>query len=248
MNDSENTLIAHLDALRRTLIRCVAVTAILYPAGYLISPHVINLLVQWCFPESVGKLHYFAPMEVFWVQLKLALILALALAYPWNALQLWHFLLPALYDGERRALGWWIVFSSVLFFGGVAFCTGVILPMLMNFSGGFATPELQPILGLANFLNLAGWLMLAFGVMFQAPIVVLSAVRFGVISTESLKKKRPYIMTAILILAAILTPPDIVSQVMLAVPTWLLFELGLWLAGRFEVASSGTAKEITPEP
>ncbi|MBS1369247.1 MAG: twin-arginine translocase subunit TatC [Lentisphaeria bacterium] len=234
MNDSENTLIAHLDALRRTLIRCVAATAILYPAGYLISPYVITALVQWSFPESVGKLHYFAPMEVFWVQLKLALILALVLAYPWNVLQVWRFLLPALYDGERRVLGWWIVFSSVLFFGGVAFCTGVILPMLMSFSGGFATPELQPILGLANFLNLAGWLMLAFGLMFQSPIAVLLAVRFGVISSASLKKKRPYIMTAILIVAAILTPPDIVSQVMLAVPTWLLFELGLLLSGKME--------------
>ena len=234
MNDSENTLIAHLDALRRTLLRCVTVTALLYPVGYLASPYVINALVQWSFPESAGKLHYFAPMEVFWVQLKLALILALALAYPWNMLQLWRFLLPALYDEERRVLGWWIVFSSILFFGGVAFCTGVILPMLMNFSGGFATPELQPILGLANFLNLAGWLMLAFGVMFQAPIAVLLAVRFGAISTESLKRKRPYVMTAILILAAILTPPDIVSQVALAIPTWLLFELGLFLAGQMK--------------
>jgi len=233
-HDSENTLVSHLDALRRTLLRCVAVTAALYPAGYLISPYVITALVQWCFPESVGKLHYFTPMEVFFVQLKLALILALALAYPWNIFQVWRFLLPALYKEERGALGWWIVFSSVLFFGGVAFCVGLILPMLMNFSGGFATPELQPILGLANFLQLAGWLMLAFGVMFQSPVVVLLAVRFGVISTESLKKKRPYIMTAILIVAAILTPPDIVSQVMLAVPTWLLFELGLFLAGRIE--------------
>ena len=78
MNDSENTLIAHLDALRRTLLRCVTVTALLYPVGYLASPYVINALVQWCFPESAGKLHYFAPMEVFWVQLKLALMLALA--------------------------------------------------------------------------------------------------------------------------------------------------------------------------
>lgn len=234
MNDSENTLIAHLDALRRTLLRCVTVTALLYPVGYLASPYVIDALVQWSFPESAGKLHYFAPMEVFWVQLKLALILALALAYPWNMLQLWRFLLPALYAGERRVLGWWIVFSSVLFFSGVAFCTGVILPMLMNFSGGFATPELQPILGLANFLNLAGWLMLAFGVMFQAPIAVLLAVRFDAISTESLKRKRPYVMTAILILAAILTPPDIVSQVALAIPTWLLFELGLFLAGQMK--------------
>lgn len=103
MNDSENTLIAHLDALRRTLLRCVTVTALLYPVGYLASPYVINALVQWCFPESAGKLHYFAPMEVFWVQLKLALILALALAYPWNMLQLWA--LPAPRALRRGAEG-----------------------------------------------------------------------------------------------------------------------------------------------
>ena len=189
----------------------------------------ISVIQNGAFKIAVKNTAVFSALSV-----PLAVILALALAYPWNMLQLWRFLLPALYDGERRVLGWWIVFSSVLFFGGVAFCTGVILPMLMNFSGGFATPELQPILGLANFLNLAGWLMLAFGVMFQAPIAVLLAVRFGAISTESLKRKRPYVMTAILILAAILTPPDIVSQVALAIPTWLLFELGLFLAGQMK--------------
>ena len=190
------------------------------------------MVMKWC-----GATDAFVRWPFFLEGMMLGIfgaILALALAYPWNMLQLWRFLLPALYDGERRVLGWWIVFSSVLFFGGVAFCTGVILPMLMSFSGGFATPELQPILGLANFLNLAGWLMLAFGVMFQAPIAVLLAVRFGAISTESLKRKRPYVMTAILILAAILTPPDIVSQVALAIPTWLLFELGLFLAGQMK--------------
>ena len=234
MSENENTLISHLEALRRTLIACVAVTALAYPVGFFVSPYVINFLVQWSFPESIGKLHYFAPMEVFWMQLKLALILALGIAYPWNVWQLWRFLLPALYKGERRVLGCWVVFATVLFLGGVAFCIGVILPLLMNFSGGFATPELQPILGLANFLNLAGWLMLSFGVMFQSPILVLLAVRFGVISVETMAKKRPYIMTVILIVAAILTPPDVVSQIMLAVPTWLLFELGLFLAKRME--------------
>ena len=232
--DTENTFIAHLTALRNTLLRCIAGTVLLYPIGYLLSPYAISFLVQWSFPETAGKLHYFAPMEFFWVQLKLALILALVMAYPWNILQIWRFLLPALYKEERHAFGWWLIFSSVLFFGGATFCVGLILPMLMNFSGGFATPELQPMLGLSNFLNLAGWLMLAFGVMFQTPIAVLLAVRFGIITTESLRKKRPYVMTVILIAAAILTPPDVISQIMLALPTWLLFELGLLLSSKIE--------------
>lgn len=237
-NDHEETLASHLEALRGALLRCAAATAVLYPVGYLASPYLINALVRWCVPESAGTLHYFAPMEVLWVRLRLALIAALLDAYPWNILQLWRFLLPALYKRERKALGCCIVSSSLLFFCGAAFSIGLILPLMMNFSGGFATAELRPSIGLANFLNLAGWLTLAFGVMFQSPIIVLLAVRFGVISCGSLRRKRPYIATAILIAAAILTPPDIVSQLMLAIPTWLLFELGLIIAGRIEARES----------
>ncbi|MDD3885953.1 MAG: twin-arginine translocase subunit TatC [Victivallaceae bacterium] len=231
---SQETLIYHLEALRRAVLAIVIATAVLYPVGYWLAPEIIGWLVRWCFPSGMGVLHYFSPMEVFWVHLKLGLILALAMAYPWNIWQLWRFLLPALYRGERRALGWWIVFSSVLFFGGIAFCVGVILPMLMNFSVGFASPELQPMLGLAQFLELAGWLMLAFGVMFQSPVLVLLAVRFGLVSTSSLRHQRPYVMLGILVVSAVLTPPDVVSQVMLAIPTWLLFETGLFLAKRIE--------------
>ncbi len=232
--DSENTLISHLEALRSALLKIFAVTALLYPAAYLLTPCAIRELIRWCVPESMGKLHYFSPMEVFFVQLKLALILALVLAYPWNIMQVWKFLAPALYPKERKTFVGWIAFSSVLFLGGAAFCIALILPMLMRFSGGFATVELQPVLGLANFLSLAGWLTLSFGVMFQAPAAVLIAVKLGVISTASLRQKRPYVMTVILIIAAILTPPDVVSQLMLAVPTWLLFELGLFIAKRIE--------------
>ncbi len=234
MKREEDTLISHLNALRRTLISCLVFTGLLYPFGYWAAPHAIAALVRWCFPEGAGSLHYFAPMEVFWVQLKLAFVLALAGAYPWNILQIWRFLLPALYSNERRALGAWIIFSSVLFFAGVAFCIFAILPLLMNFAASFAASEIQPVFGLEHFLGLAGWLMLAFGIMFQAPIVVLLAVRFRLLSCSTLRRQRPYVMTVILIVAAVLTPPDIVSQVALALPTWLLFELGLFLADRIE--------------
>ncbi len=234
VNDKEQTLIDHLEALRWALLRCVAATVLCFPAGYWFAPCVISFLVRHSFPEGMGELHYFAPMEVFMVQLKLGLILALAVAYPWNVLQLWRFLLPALYASERRALGWWIVFSSLLFFGGIAFCALLILPLLMGFSASFATPELQPMLRLADFLSLAGWLMFAFGVVFQAPAVVMLAVRFGFITVAGLRRKRPYIMTVILVVAAILTPPDVVSQAMMALPCWLLFELGVLIAARLE--------------
>lgn len=239
------TLISHLEALRKCLLRIFAAVALLFPVCFYLSPYVIEQIVSWCCPPEIGPLHYFTPLEVFFVQLKLALILALAAAYPWNVLQIWGFLLPALYRKERKALGWWIFFSSALFFAGIAFCLGLILPMLMRFSGSFATPGLQPVLGLAGFLGLAGWLMLAFGIMFQSPVVVLILVRLGLISVDSLRKKRPYVMVAILVIAALLTPPDIVSQILLAVPTWLLFELGLYAAGKMTPSED---KEEEPEP
>lgn len=232
-----SSLLSHIEALRRALLWIIGVTAALYPVAYMAAPHAIRWLVHWSFPPEMGSLHYFSPMEVFWVQLKLAFILSLALAYPWNIWQIWRFMLPALYANERRALGWWILFSSVLFFGGMAFCIGLILPLLMRFASGFASAELRPMLGLASFLSLAGWLMLAFGLMFQMPVVVLLAVRFGVIGADSLAAKRPYVIVVILFAAAILTPPDVVSQVMLGLPSWLLFELGLLLARIMEKKS-----------
>ncbi len=234
MNDRDEPLAAHLEALRSTLIACIVAIVLLCPFSYWASPYVIDYLIRHCIPENVGNLHYFAPMEVFWTQLNLSLILALLLSYPWNIFQVWKFLLPALYKEEAKALKIWLFSSSILFAGGVAFCIYFILPILMGFSGSFSTEGIKPIIGLQNFLSLAGWLMLAFGLMFQAPIVVLLAVRFGLTTSASLREKRPYAIVAILFFAALLTPPDVVSQVLLAVPTWLLFELGLVLAKKIE--------------
>ena len=104
----------------------------------------------------------------------------------------------------------------------------------MNFSASFSTAQLQPTLGLENFITLSAAMILAFGLMFQFPLVVLICVKFGLVSVNTLKNARPYIIVGILILAAIFTPPDIVSQLMLGVPTWLLFEAGLLAASVIE--------------
>ena len=234
MNDRDEPLIEHLEALRNTLIACIIATALLCPFSYWASPYVINFLIKQCIPANVGSLHYFAPMEVFWTQLNLSLILAMFLAYPWNMWQIWKFLLPALYKEEIKALKFWLFSSSILFICGVAFCVYFIMPIIMGFSGSFSTDGIKPIIGLQNFLGLAGWLMLAFGLMFQAPIIVLLAVRFGLTTSEALREKRPYVIVAILFLAALLTPPDVVSQILLGVPTWLLFEVGLVIASKIE--------------
>lgn len=238
-----NSLVGHLTALRSALLRCLLVTFLLFPVGYWAAPEVITFLVKWSFPENLGGLHYFTPMEVFLTRLKLALILALAAAYPWNIIQLWNFLAPALYKRERKLFRWVIVLSSVLFFSGVAFCIFLVLPLLMDFSASFMSQELKPMLGLSHFLTLAGYLSLAFGLMFQIPVLMIPATASGLISVEKLRKLRPYAVTVILIAAGILTPPDVVSQLMLGVPSWLLFELGLLLAASFEKKTTNSNGE-----
>lgn len=227
-------LMEHLTVLRTMLIRCFAALALAYPVGYLLSPYGIDFLVRWSLPPEIGRLHYFTPMEVFWCRLKVGFLLAFVLTLPWTTLQFWRFLLPALYRGERLALRCWIGAALVLFLAGSAFCIGLILPLLMRFSAGFATEGLVPVLGFSAFLELAGWLTLAFGIMFQAPISVLIAVQFGLVSTASLRHLRPYILVGILTVSALLTPPDVLSQILLTLPTWLLFEMGLFWAARIE--------------
>ncbi|MDR0675412.1 MAG: twin-arginine translocase subunit TatC [Elusimicrobiota bacterium] len=228
-----NSLIDHIADLRKTLIHCIAAVIILYPAGFLFVPHCINLLVAWSFPVGM-KLNYFSPMEVFILQLKLGGIISFIITFPYIIWHISNFLLPALYENERKVLKYVVFSSTFLFILGTAFCIGVMLPLIMRFSASFASSQLQPMLGLSNFINFCSLLILAFGLMFQFPLLVIVAVKFDIITPEALKNKRPYVIVLILILAAIFTPPDIISQLLLFMPTWILFEIGLLFASRIK--------------
>ena len=233
-NNKDQTFIEHLEALRSMLIHSLSAVALFSIPGFYLAPRCIDFLIKHTIPESIGKLHYFSPMEVFVIQLKTGLVLGFVIAFPYIVYQVRKFVLPALYDNERKFLGWLISLATILFVAGSAFCIFLILPLIMNFSAAFSTAQLQPTLGLENFINLSAAMILAFGLMFQFPLAVLICVKFGLVSVDTLKNARPYIIVIILILAAIFTPPDIVSQLMLGVPTWLLFEVGLFAAGIIE--------------
>jgi len=232
----ENTFIEHLEALRWCLIRCLIGYAVAFLPGYLLAPRALSLLLGLCLQPELLPLSYFSPLEVFIAYLKLGGILAFFLSYPWLAWQVWSFLLPALYPSERRNLKLWLGLATLLFLAGAVFCLVTVLPLLLKFSAGFAGQDLRPVLGLANVLNMAIILLFGFGMMFQVPLAVLLAIRFRLISSETLRRSRPYVIIGILILAAILTPPDVISQLMLALPTWLLFEIALILGCRVQGA------------
>lgn len=228
--NEEQSFIQHLEALRRMLIKSIFAVVFLSPIGFYAAPRCIDFLIKHSLPEQIGKLHYFSPMEVFIIQLKTGLIIAFILAFPFIVFQVKKFVVPALYENERKFLGCLVVLSTLLFILGSVFCIFFILPLIMNFSAGFSNSHLEATLGLGNFINLAAGLILAFGLMFQFPLLVLSGVKFGLVEVETLKNARPYIIIGILVISALLTPPDIISQIMLGVPTWLLFEAGLLAA------------------
>ena len=224
----DESLLGHLAALRRALL--------LVP-GFLAAPAATRLLVRWAVPERLGALHYFAPLEAFRAQLHVGFVLALAAAWPWVAAQAWEFVRPGLRDDEARALRKWIPLSTLLFLGGALFACAAVMPLAMAFAASFAEPGLAPVIGLGAFLHLAGSLALGFGVMAQTPLALALAAQLGLATADGLRRARPYAVVAILTLSALLTPPDVVSQVLLAVPTLLLYELGIRLAAAAEVRS-----------
>lgn len=236
-DSNDENLITHLEALRNTLLRCFIAIIIVSPIGFLSANPFINTLVHWSLPTKSVKLNFFSPMEVFIVQLKIGLILSFIFAFPFLVREIWSFLLPALHKKERNILKKAVFASTFLFVLGVAFCLYFILPLVMKFSFSFTSASLQPMIGLSSFMSLAGMMIIAFGVMFQFPMLVLALVYFDLISYESLKDKRPYVVVFILILAAIFSPPDIVSQLLLGIPTYLLFEVGLLFSKKIKKQS-----------
>ncbi|SHL08685.1 twin arginine targeting (Tat) protein translocase TatC [Fibrobacter sp. UWH6] len=149
----------------------------------------------------------------------------------WN---LWKFVLSGLYENERRFVRSIVWMTCGLFIAGVVFCLGICFPLLVKFGMSFQSKTLQPIFGVSNIVTLALWLSLAFGCMFQFPLVTYALIRADIVYYETVCHARPYVVVGILVLAALLTPPDIVSQLILGVPTYLLFEAGLLAARKFK--------------
>ena len=243
----ESGFFDHLEALRSSLWRMVAAAALVFPFAWYFSGEAIALLIRYALPPEQSGLYFFTPLEAFLTEIKVALILSLVVTFPWNFWQLWRFLTPALYAHERRFLRNWAVGATLLFLVGAGFALGLIFPMVMQFACSFDQPGLKPLLGLGSFISLAGLMALAFGLMFQFPLAVLALTRSGLVRVETLRRKRPLVLVAILILAAILTPPDPASQLLLATPTYLLFELALLLAGRRRPQTE-VPEEAAPEP
>lgn len=232
MPAKQNNIIEHLESLRSVLIKSLVALAIGIVPMYFVAPYIMDTLINVMMQDSVTNLNFFSPLEVFILQIKTALLLDLLICFPYIVKQVWMFVLPALYDNERKFIKSMVLSSSCLFITGVLFCLFLILPLVISFGMSFATDNIKALLGIGNVLSLAMWLSLIFGIMFQFPLVTYSLIRSHIISYENMKKKRVYVFVGILIMSGLLTPPDIISQLMLSIPTYALFEAGIFCAKR----------------
>ena len=229
-NNSEESLISHLEALRETLLKCIISLAVMIIPMLFVAPKFLELFIKFLTKDTNLVLNYFSPAEVFMIQIKLAFVLDLVICFPYMMRQVWKFFLPALYDNERKFISSIVLTSSSLFILGVIFCLFVMLPLVIRFGMSFMTSNIQAMWGITNIINMSLWMSVAFGVMFQFPLITYSLIKYGIVSYKTFSDKRPYVVVILLILAAIFTPPDVLSQLILFTPTYLLFELGLLCA------------------
>lgn len=230
IEDKDESIISHIEAFREMLIKCISCLGIFIIPILFVAPKCLNLLIKLLIRDNNIALNYFSPVEVFLLQIKLALVIDVILCFPYIARQIWKFFAPALYDNEKKFIKSIVFTSSTLFILGALFCLFVILPLIINFGMSFATQNIKAVLGISNVINLSLWLTLAFGLMFQLPLITYSLIKSGFVEYKTFENMRPYVIVTILIIAGILTPPDILSQVLLFTPTYLLFELGLLFA------------------
>ena len=234
-DDTGQPFISHLVELRDRLLRIVLVVAVVFLALMPFSNTLFSSLsgpLTAILPEGSSMIAIDVASP-FLIPFKLTLVLAVFITMPFLLYQIWAFIAPGLYKNERRLVMPLLVSSTVLFYAGAAFAYFVVFPLVFAFFTSTAPEGVSVMTDISRYLDFVLTLFFAFGAAFEVPVVVVVLVWTGMATQESLRQKRPYIIVAAFVLGMLLTPPDIISQTLLAVPVWLLFELGVYFSGWF---------------
>lgn len=246
MDEREYTLIEHLTELRMRVVRAGIGVLIVSFACMAVAEEIIHLLriplEDALVDVSAGSAKFvvIAPAEYFIAQLKAALVGGIFLSSPWSLYQIWLFVSPGLYEHEKKWASFFVISGAFFFVAGGLFSYFFVFPgMFRFFLGATVDAGVEMTLSIAEHLSFSMKLLLAFGVAFQTPVIVFVLSMAGIVEPKTLARYRPYVFVGAFVLGAVLTPPDILSQTLLALPLLFLFELGL-IASRIVIHFKGT--------
>lgn len=229
MSESENSFVSHLIEMRDRLLRAVLAVVIIFIALFPWAQDIYALLAQpmlAALPKG-GQMIATEVTTPFFVPIKVTMMAAFLLAMPWVFYQAWAFVAPGLYQHERRIGVPLVIASVILFLLGMSFAYFLVFPVVFGFVVGVAPEGVAVMTDIGKYLDFVMTLFMAFGITFEVPVAVVLLVKMGMVSIAKLREVRPYVIVGAFVVGAIFTPPDIISQFMLAIPLWILYEIGI---------------------
>jgi sec-independent protein translocase protein TatC len=243
--DKEQSFISHLIELRDRLLRSIVGVLIIFIALFPFANYLYSFLsgpLTRHLPEgsSMIAIEVASPLLI---PLKLVLLLSVVIAVPWLLYQAWAFIAPGLYRHERQLVTPILISSTLLFYLGMVFAYFVVFPLVFSFFTSTAPDGVAVMTDIGKYLDFVILLFLAFGLAFEVPIVTVVLVKMDITTPQALALKRPYVIVGAFVVGMFLTPPDIISQILLALPVWLLFELGLFFSRFWLVRGAKDSEE-----
>ena len=246
----EENFISHLTELRDRVIRSLLVILILFGACFYVAPELMKFLaqpLQHALPPGSHAV-FIAGEGAFFTLTKMSLLAAVLLSLPWVLYQAWAFVSPGLYAHERRFVGPLIILSVIFLLVGIGFAYSFVLPVAYKFFFSFAEKTGADVMqDLQRYWDFTLSIFFGFGLAFQVPVVEMLMIKLGMVSVDDLRQARRYVLVGAFVVAAVLTPPDVLSQFMLAIPLMLLYELGIFLGG-FLSAHSQAPEDLPDDP
>ena len=258
LDDTTAPLLDHLIELRRRLLWCVAALAVAFFACLYFAKPIFAVLVQPLLAAGQGKVIYTDVFEAFFVEVKVALFAALMVSFPVIATQLWRFVAPGMYLKEKRAFLPFLLMTPIFFGAGAAFAYFVAMPwaltFLLGFQGDVGGVQQEALPGVGNYLSFCTRFIFGFGIAFLMPVLLMILERAGIVTLEQLAKSRRYAVVGAAGISAVLTPPDVVSMLLLLVPLYALYEFAIlairlthWRAARTRAAAETTETSVEME-